>query len=110
MVSNSEDAMRAQTNIDENTRPGWPACPMMATSEVAGNCACARDLFAKNLRAWRTEMNLAMKVVAADIGVHESTYCLWESGKRFPSAENLDAIASYAKFPICTFFRDSGEA
>lgn len=49
--------------------------------------------------------NLPMKVVASDIGVDESTYCLWESGKRFPNAENLDAIADYTNRPICQFFR-----
>lgn len=49
-----------------------------------------------------------MKVVAAEIGVHESTYCLWETGKRFPNAENIDAIATYARLPTCYFFHAGG--
>jgi DNA-binding XRE family transcriptional regulator len=66
-----------------------------------------RETFAKNLRAWRTWRDLSMKVVASDVGVDESTYCLWEAGKRFPNAENLDAIAMYARVPICRFFKNT---
>jgi hypothetical protein len=69
-----------------------------------------RETFAMNLRAWRTWRDLSMKVVASDVGVDESTYCLWESGKRFPNAENLDAIAMYARLPICRFFKNPESA
>jgi hypothetical protein len=69
-----------------------------------------RETFAKNLRAWRTRRDLSMKVVAGDVGVDESTYCLWEAGKRFPNAENLDAIATYAGLPICRFFKNPESA
>ncbi len=69
-----------------------------------------RETFARNLRLWRTWRDLPMKVVAGDVGVDESTYCLWEAGKRFPNAENLDAIAMYAGVPICRFFKNGESA
>lgn len=65
-----------------------------------------RETFAKNLRLWRTWRDIPMKVIASDVGVNESTYCLWEAGKRFPNAENLNAIAMYAGLPICRFFKN----
>lgn len=95
----TSDGMSANVSGD----PGDFVAPEKISSPDGQNI---RETFARNLRLWRTARDLSMKVVASDVGVDESTYCLWEVGKRFPNAENLDAIAMYAKLPICRFFRN----
>lgn len=110
--SKTDETVSGMKSERSNLMPGENAKASGSGSESAalfkGNGVDGqniREIFAKNLRTWRTWRDLSMKVVARDVGVDESTYCLWEAGKRFPNAENLDAISLYAQVPICRFFK-----
>jgi len=49
--------------------------------------------FAENLIRLRSGRRMPVKVAAAELGVAESTWYQWESGKRFPPCNLLNLIA-----------------
>ncbi|HRV30151.1 MAG TPA: helix-turn-helix transcriptional regulator [Kiritimatiellia bacterium] len=63
------------------------------------DCLCA--IFASNLKRLRQQSGLKMYVAAETLGVCKSTWSQWESGKRFPSAEMLAAIAACLHVKPC---------
>ena len=65
----------------------------------------ARQILSTQLRRWRLRQGLPLKQVATEIGVALSTFSAWESGARFPSAENLDVLAGYMKVNVCELLR-----
>lgn len=54
---------------------------------------------ASRLTAWRKEQGLPLKAVSAAMGVSVSIISQWEHGHRFPTAENLHALAEYTGIP-----------
>ena len=63
-----------------------------------------RDLLAERLRCWRTEKQLTLKAIASDLGVSISLVKDWETGRRFPCAENLENLAKYMHLKPCRLF------
>jgi len=57
--------------------------------------------FARFLKRLRQQSGLKMYVAAETLGVCKSTWSQWESGKRFPSAEMLAAIAACLHVKPC---------
>lgn len=51
-------------------------------------------MFKDRLRSARKSANLTQKEVAARLGITESTYCGYETGKREPDVMKIKAIAS----------------
>lgn len=47
------------------------------------------------IRELRKEKGLTMKELADNVGVAESTVCLWENGKRLPDIERLKQVAQF---------------
>jgi transcriptional regulator with XRE-family HTH domain len=50
-----------------------------------------------------------LDTIARALGVAESTVSMWETGKRFPSPENLVGLAKVLEVPPCKFLL-SGES
>ncbi|MBI2440741.1 MAG: helix-turn-helix transcriptional regulator [Lentisphaerae bacterium] len=69
-----------------------------------------RSSFSGHFRAWRQKNGKPLKTVAQELGVGITTVNEWELGQRFPTAENLEAIAQYTGIPPCRFFCPSQEA
>lgn len=65
---------------------------------------CARSQLSRFLKSWRQTNKLPLKAVAEDVGVSIETISAWEHGYRFPSAENLDNLATFIGIPVCRFF------
>ena len=63
-----------------------------------------RKSFAAAFKKWRRQNNIPLKQIAADLGVSITTIDLWESGRRFPCSEHLDALAEYIGLLPCQFF------
>jgi transcriptional regulator with XRE-family HTH domain len=63
-----------------------------------------RSNFATAFKTWRREKNLLLKQIAADLGVSANTVNLWESGRRFPTGKNIEALAQYTGLPPCRLF------
>jgi len=57
--------------------------------------------FTKNLRRLRKERCMSIKAAAAALGVAESTWSQWESGKRFPHCDLLNLIARLFEVRPC---------
>jgi transcriptional regulator with XRE-family HTH domain len=64
-------------------------------------------LFGRNLRAWRKSRKLLIKEAAAELGVSVSTWCQWETSRRFPTGDYLGLISEYMNVPVCHFFCDT---
>lgn len=64
----------------------------------------AQMLFSKSLAEWRQENALLLKQLAPELGVSITTLHDWENGKRFPTAEHLDAISRHTGMPVCRLF------
>lgn len=62
-----------------------------------------RLYLAERLRSWRIQSNMPLKQLADELGVSLSTVAAWESGARFPGADNLAALAHYTGIPPCQF-------
>jgi transcriptional regulator with XRE-family HTH domain len=56
------------------------------------------------LRQWRKENGVKETVAARELGVSTATWGHWEEGVRFPTADNLVALARYTNIPIQHFF------
>jgi len=67
----------------------------MAIKSETGRC------FAGNLVRLRQEHGLSIKVAAAKLGVAESTWSQWETGKRFPPCHLFDHIVAMFGVPPC---------
>jgi|GEM_PF-1822626 len=93
--------VRAPFAIPEKMRMGQTS---KYREHKAGNI---KVLFGRNLRAWRKSKKLLIKEVAADFGVSVSTWCQWETGRRFPAGDYLGLISEYMDVPVCHFFRDT---
>jgi len=63
-------------------------------------------LFGRNLRVLRKSKKLLMKEAAAELGVSVSTWCQWETGRRFPAVIYLGEISQYMDIPLCYLFSD----
>lgn len=63
-----------------------------------------RSSFSGHFRSWRSQNGKPLKTVAQELGVGITTVSQWELGQRFPTAENLEAIAQYTGIPPCRFF------
>ncbi|MBI2441839.1 MAG: helix-turn-helix transcriptional regulator [Lentisphaerae bacterium] len=63
-----------------------------------------RSSFSGHFRSWRSQNGKPLKAVAQELGVGLTTVSKWELGQRFPTAENLEAIAQYTGIPLCHFF------
>ena len=59
------------------------------------------QLLGARLKTLRLARRWAQKRVAAELGVSVSVVSDWERGNRFPSAENLIALAALFKRPPC---------
>jgi DNA-binding XRE family transcriptional regulator len=57
------------------------------------------NAFAHNLSDLRTEHGWSIRLAARKLGVAESTWSQWESGKRFPSPDFLNLIGLL--FDVC---------
>lgn len=75
------------------------AVARFAAGGDADRPARARHVLRKRIRELRMKLSLEIKEVAGRIGVGISTLSYWETGDRFPSPENIDAIAQY--FGVC---------
>ena len=69
-----------------------------------------RSSFSGHFRSWRSQNGKPLKTVAQELGVGITTVSQWELGLRFPTAENLEAIAQYTGIPPCRFFCPGQEA
>lgn len=56
------------------------------------------------LREWRLHHALKAANVATRLGVAPATWGHWETGKRFPSSENLVLVSRLTGIPIHDFF------
>jgi transcriptional regulator with XRE-family HTH domain len=61
------------------------------------------------LREWRMQHSLKAADVAARLGVAPATWGHWETGKRFPSLENLVLVSRFTGIPIQHFFRSHAD-
>lgn len=81
---------------------------MGQTSKHKGRKAVnVKVLFGRNLRAWRKAKKLLIKETAAEFGVSVSTWCQWETGRRFPAGDSLGLIGEYMDVPVCHLFCDT---
>ena len=64
----------------------------------------AQEFLSRNLARWRQEHDLLLKQVAPDLGVSITTLHDWETGRRFPTGEHLDAISRYTGVAVCRLF------
>jgi len=60
-------------------------------------------VFAANLRALRRQRVVSLKKAASELGVAQSTWSQWESGKRFPPGIFVELLATYFQVPPCRF-------
>jgi len=65
--------------------------------------------FSRNLVRLRAENNFSIKIAAAKLGVAESTWSQWETGKRFPPCHLFDSIVRLFCIRPCFLLFDSGE-
>jgi transcriptional regulator with XRE-family HTH domain len=63
-----------------------------------------REHFSRQIKLWREAHQWSIDCLARQIGVSASTISLWESSKRFPSLENIAALARLMKQPVSLFF------
>ena len=71
-----------------------------------------RDVFRRNLLAYRTYSGLTAAMAAARTGVSRSSWVKYERGERFPNAEGLDDLADAAGVTVADLFtiRDASMA
>ena len=60
-------------------------------------------VFADNLRALRRRRVTSIKKAASELGVTQSTWSQWESGKRFTPGLFFELMAAYFQVPPCRF-------
>jgi len=63
-----------------------------------------RNSFSGHFRSWRSQNGKPLKAVAQELGVGVTTVSQWELGRRFPTAENLEAIAQHTGIPPAASF------
>lgn len=51
------------------------------------------QLLANNIRFWREQRNFTQEALSVRLGVTSTTIQSWESTRRWPSSENIDALA-----------------
>ena len=61
----------------------------------------ADGYFGRNLAFWRKERHLSEKVAAKRLGVAESTWPQWESGRRAPSVGFMPLLGLVLGLPPC---------
>lgn len=81
-----------------------PLNPKSAACAIRNPVARA---FAVNLGRLRAQQQWSVRQAAAKLGVAESTWSQWESGKRFPSAYFLALLVELFDVPACLLFRDA---
>jgi len=86
------------------------ALPVTAKYPPDGRCnartgarAALRRL-GSTLRKWRLGQKLKIATIARRLGISEATWGHWESGRRFPSAENLILIADLTGILVAHLF------
>jgi transcriptional regulator with XRE-family HTH domain len=65
--------------------------------------------FAQNLARLRDERHMSIKTASAKLGVAESTWSQWESGKRFPPCNLLDLVSQLFDVPPCVLLSNSSD-
>lgn len=90
----------AGVNCTHRKRAGMASsvCPSSGSSHRPTD---VRSVLGAQLRKWRQRKAVSLKAMAIDMGVSESTLSLWESGRRFPSADNLNNLSQYLGLPHC---------
>jgi transcriptional regulator with XRE-family HTH domain len=84
-----DDNIKIRQPKDSMThKPGEPGSKLAAT-------------FALRLRRWRQSQGVPIKGLAADLAVSTSVVSAWETGKRFPSALHLEALARHTGMSVC---------
>lgn len=63
-----------------------------------------RQRFGRRLRAWRLSRDFGIKTVAKRVGVSVATVSGWETGRRFPTPENLDLLCQLTGLAPCQMF------
>ncbi len=67
-------------------------------------------LLGGTLRRWRERNCLPLRSIAEHLGVTCATVSCWESGKRFPSGQHIDAIAGMMNVrPHLLFVGEQGQ-
>ena len=59
------------------------------------------NVFAANLRDLRSQRGVSLKRAATELGVAQSTWSQWESGKRFQPGIFVELLATYFRIPPC---------
>ena len=82
----------------------------MSPTPAPGASPLRRELSSEILQL-RTSSGISLKRAAAELGVAVSTLHAWEHGQRFPSIENLEALARYYEVRPCRLLNgDCGAA
>lgn len=63
-----------------------------------------RERFGRRLRAWRHSRKYGIKIIARRVGVSVATVSGWETGRRFPTPENLDLLCQFTGLAPCQMF------
>ena len=91
--------------------PGMPVPPksVAVAAPLLGIMCAGQDtdrkpltvVFAANLRELRRQRGVSIKRAASELGVAQSTWSQWESGKRFPPGLFVELLAAYFRVPPC---------
>jgi DNA-binding XRE family transcriptional regulator len=104
----SKNAGRELYHHDRGEAGGLPCrrAAMRASRKLPGGAGSnsAHELLAQRLCEWRKSRDFALKEVAGEFGVSESTWSRWEKGTRFPLPENIRRLAEFIGVPMCSFF------
>ena len=82
--------------------------PLRKPDQAAQRRQSARAMLACALREWRHARGVPLKQLSAELGVSFQAVSAWETGERFPSPENLDALSHAMGIPVCRLFCQSG--
>ncbi len=81
--------------------PGAVVCRRETPAEMqTPEMLAAQEILARNLRSWRRQHRLERKVAAAQLGVAISTWCQWETARRFPTGDYLTMLGRYMRTPL----------
>lgn len=74
------------------------------TRDGVSSPAGLRLTIARRIRECRARSGEKIGAVAKALGVSESTVSMWESGKRHPNPDHLEALARAYDVPVWFFF------
>ncbi|WP_266366908.1 helix-turn-helix domain-containing protein [Tellurirhabdus rosea] len=57
-------------------------------------------LLSQTLRQLRLKSKLSQEIISERLGISQSTYCNWESGKSLPNARSLSQLAQLFGVPV----------